>query len=363
MQMYKILIFVSGLSPAIISETLYALQQGSAPWAPDKIIIYTTTSGKQKIIDQLINSGVFASLCVELKLTIDLLPEDIKIVTVGANYLNDIRNNQENTYFADFISSQLFELCKNLDNQLYVSLAGGRKTMGYYLGYALSLFGRQQDKLMHVLVNEPFDSIPDFFYPSQSPATYFLANGQVINSATAVIDLAEIPFVRMRYTVPEALLSGKISFSQAVSFLQAKLSRHDFNLVIDLDSNLVYCSDVVIKLTASQIGIYAFLAQIKQQSESYCSINKFADDYQHIIELVRKASKGVLTGRVEQLKLSLQGTDFANKIYEYISKINNIFRESLGSDASYYMIDAIRSGHGNSKIYGVKPAPQNITIL
>jgi CRISPR-associated protein (TIGR02584 family) len=35
-----------------------------------------------------------------------------------------------------------------------MSIAGGRKTMGFYAGYALSLYGRAQDRMSHVLVEE-----------------------------------------------------------------------------------------------------------------------------------------------------------------------------------------------------------------
>jgi CRISPR-associated protein (TIGR02584 family) len=48
---------------------------------------------------------------------------------------------------------------------LHVSIAGGRKSMGFFAGYAFSLFGRTQDRLSHVLVNDPFESFPDFYFP------------------------------------------------------------------------------------------------------------------------------------------------------------------------------------------------------
>ena len=38
--------------------------------------------------------------------------------------------------------------------------------MGFYLGYALSLYSRAQDRLSHVLVNSPFESHSEFFYPT-----------------------------------------------------------------------------------------------------------------------------------------------------------------------------------------------------
>ena len=52
---------------------------------------------------------------------------------------------------------------------LHVSIAGGRKTMGFYVGYALSLFARDQDRLSHVLVPPSLESRQDFFYPPPPP--------------------------------------------------------------------------------------------------------------------------------------------------------------------------------------------------
>jgi CRISPR-associated protein (TIGR02584 family) len=57
------------------------------------------------------------------------------------------------------------ELTADPDCAIHASIAGGRKTMGFYLGYALSLFGRPQDRLSHVLVSSPFESNQNFFYP------------------------------------------------------------------------------------------------------------------------------------------------------------------------------------------------------
>lgn len=49
------------------------------------------------------------------------------------------------------------------------NLAGGRKSMGFYIGYALSLFGRGQDRMSHILVEEAFETHPEFFYPPKKP--------------------------------------------------------------------------------------------------------------------------------------------------------------------------------------------------
>ncbi len=45
--MPKILLAVSGMSPQIITETLYALHQEQA-WLPDEVHLITTLQGKLK---------------------------------------------------------------------------------------------------------------------------------------------------------------------------------------------------------------------------------------------------------------------------------------------------------------------------
>lgn len=47
--------------------------------------------------------------------------------------------------------------------------------MGYYLGYALSLYGRAQDRLSHVLVTERYESLRDFFIPHRTAGSFMTA--------------------------------------------------------------------------------------------------------------------------------------------------------------------------------------------
>ena len=44
--------------------------------------------------------------------------------------------------------------------------SGGRKTMTFTIGYAMSLFGRAQDSLSHVLVSGGYENIPGFWFPT-----------------------------------------------------------------------------------------------------------------------------------------------------------------------------------------------------
>ncbi len=69
---YKnILITVTGMSPAIITETVYSLARESPIMIPDKIIAITTTSGKACIVKELFESNVWSQMLKDLKVPKD----------------------------------------------------------------------------------------------------------------------------------------------------------------------------------------------------------------------------------------------------------------------------------------------------
>ncbi len=86
--------------------------------------------------------------------------------------------------------------------------------MGFYISYALSLFGRRQDRMSHILVEEAFETHPEFFYPPKK--LHFLNTRPygMADASKAQVMLAEIPFVRMRKRCEDW------TFSQAVSRLR-----------------------------------------------------------------------------------------------------------------------------------------------
>ena len=53
----EILIYVAGITPQIITETLYALHHKNPPIHPDEIFIITTITGKAKIEKSLLSEG------------------------------------------------------------------------------------------------------------------------------------------------------------------------------------------------------------------------------------------------------------------------------------------------------------------
>ena len=167
----RVLLAVAGLSPQILTETLYALAVVAEPaFIPTEIQILTTVEGAERARLSLLSEdpGWFARLCRDYQLPpITFGTAQIQIITdADGRALDDIRSIEDNACVADRLIDTVRALSADPDCALHVSLAGGRKTMGYYAGYALSLFGRAQDRLSHVLVAAPFEQSWNFFYPT-----------------------------------------------------------------------------------------------------------------------------------------------------------------------------------------------------
>ena len=213
----RVLAMAVGLTPQVVTETVYALAvRREPPWVPTELLLLTTAEGAMRARLMLLDPqiGQFHRLCAEHGLTgrIRFGADDIVAIAGDDGPLHDIRTPADNALAADAITAAVRRLCVDPEAAVHVSIAGGRKSMGYYIGYALSLFGREQDRLSHVLVNEPFENIPDFFFPPAQPRVVFGAGNRPASSADAVVQLAEIPFVRLRSGLPAELLSGAASF-------------------------------------------------------------------------------------------------------------------------------------------------------
>lgn len=229
---FEIVLFaVTGMSPAIITETVWALAHETPPVIPDRVVVVTTAAGRAAIQRELFDAGIWDQLRAALvaavradsrsfvaKLRFGTTADDIRVFTCpdarGRSVeLDDIRTPADNEAAADFLLDQLRPFTENPDIRLVCSLAGGRKTMGALLYACLSLIGRETDRLTHVLVNEPFDDPrlqPRFYFPSTPPTEHRLPQignqkSQITSSRSARIELADVPFVPLRNLFPREL--------------------------------------------------------------------------------------------------------------------------------------------------------------
>jgi CRISPR-associated protein (TIGR02584 family) len=261
----RILLAATGLSPQVLTETLYALCVDRQPaWVPDEIHLITSREGAERARLALLDpvDGQFHAFCNDYRLTgqIAFPPEYIHLIHDSDDRaLSDIRTPQDNAHAADSIHSLVRQLTAQPDTELHVSIAGGRKTMGFYLGYCLSLAARPQDTLSHVLVSEPFESLPDFYYPPATPRLLHTRDGRPIHTADARVMLADIPFVRLRALLPAAALAPDLSFSQAVEATQAHLERPHVRL--NLAFRQLHCGRSAVSLPPQLFAWYLWLAE------------------------------------------------------------------------------------------------------
>lgn len=260
----RALLAVTGLSPQVVTETLYALAvQSATPFIPTEIHLLTTAEGRQRAELALLSEepGWFHRLLADYGLPpIRFTAQQIHTIEgADGGALEDIRTPEDNERLADQITEMVRELTSDEECALHASIAGGRKTMGFYLGYALSLFGRPQDRLSHVLVNEPFESSWDFFYPTPYSRVITTRDNKLADTREAVVELAEIPFVRLRHGLDTYLKTGAARFSETVAAAQRALQPPE--LVIDREGQCVQAAGQRIILPPKELALLSLFAQ------------------------------------------------------------------------------------------------------
>ncbi len=260
----RVLLAVSGLTPQIVTETIYALAADEhAPFVPTEVHLITSAEGARRAELSLLSDdlGWFHKLCADYHLPgvrFDRSHIHVMRDTHGQP-MNDIRSPADNQAAADFITAQVRAITADPACALHASIAGGRKTMGFYLGYALSLYGRPQDRLSHVLVSEPFESSYDFFYPTPYSRVLQTRDGQLADTAMAQVTLADIPFVSLRHGLPTALLAGQASFNDTVAAARAALA--PAQLVLDLAHQRILAAGREVVLPPAELALLAVFAR------------------------------------------------------------------------------------------------------
>lgn len=326
----KILLSVTGMSPAVVTETLYALVTEKG-FIPDEIQVITTLQGRNQVLKTL--CGIEGGR-KEKKGALEEFIEDygkqygieqiyfdegcIHIIEdENGEQLADIRSPQENNLAADKIVSLVGKLCSDENNQLHVSIAGGRKTMGFFMGYALSLYGREQDSLSHVLVSADFENLPSFYYPK--PYSHKILNdrtGQEFDAKDANVMLAEIPWVRLGLGLSDELLGGKISYSDSVAKAQQLQAKPRICFLSPMEDQKVQFGNVSIKLSPKEYSLLISLVLAKKADKNFSPNEVCFAQYCEIY--------AILKGDADSLNARLRLLDEV----EQLGEISKIFSES-----------------------------------
>ena len=330
------------MSPAVLTETVWALAHEKPPVIPDRVIVVTTAAGRDCLERDLFTPNPsFGGRTVWQALRRAILPrapnpkseirnqrseirnqkspippltlEPIRVIvapdpaTGRTRELGDLRTPADNDAAADFLLEQVRAIVENPDTRLIASLAGGRKTMGALLYACLTLVGRETDRLTHVLVNEPFDTLRGFWFPGQPGGP--IAKSEIRNQkseisfdpTTAVVDLADVPFVPLRNLFQRELGRPAGRFGVLVESCREQVRRaagEGIRLVVEQSRCEIEVNGTRVKLAPREHLVLLFLVSRAKRGEP--AIGAYAEAVDPLEEFR------------EQLRASAPPNDFAD---------------------------------------------------
>lgn len=358
----KILLAVSGLSPQIVTETLFSLATRSEnPWIPDEIHLLSTKEGCDRAKNELLHESrdMFGQFCREYLPAGHQIKFDehcLHAFERDGVALSDIRDLEDSVLVADTIAAKVWELTSDENNEIHASIAGGRKSMGFLLGYSMSLYGRPQDRVSHVLVNEGFEGSTDFYFPPKKSVIIHDKNNKPLDTADAVVSLAMIPILHLRRKLPKKLVKNPVSFAKLVDTMN--LSLIEPSIEIDETSRTLKCHGIEIALSSLEFSFYLFVLKETKENGGFdfndIPFNTFLRlKDPSLIDGAGVSNQGTKIIRSNQSEINATVEELGRQFLEKDKKINQFFHDRkkdindklidiLGSVGSQYAIETIR---------------------
>ncbi|MBW2311692.1 MAG: TIGR02584 family CRISPR-associated protein, partial [Deltaproteobacteria bacterium] len=304
--MKHILLAVTGLSPQVITETLFALHQNGQ--RVDAIHVITTRDGKEMIYAHLLSgkSGHYCRYLEEYgveRSSIDFGPQNIHAVSDEHGVeIPDITTEYDNERLLKKCLELTFRFTAQKDTAVFFSVAGGRKTTSSCLTLAAQMYGRPQDRLYHVLVSPEFESNRDFYYPPKKSRTIELRakDGQPFFKETryAQVNLIPIPFVSIRERLSADLLKEP---TDPATLMLSLIKEEEYRLIVNLLTGKIIYKTLEMDLMPSRLALYTFFALQKKNcqkevetcgscTECFLDIQSIYKKQDEITDLYRKIS-------------------------------------------------------------------------
>jgi len=379
--MKNILLISSGLSPQVITETLCFYAKEKTPIYFKEIHVVTGSIGKGIIMDNLLGGAKYYDQFLTDynidKKSIKFSEKTIHVLKDSqGNLLEDILTVNQNKAAINQIFDIVNSLTKDQDVRLITSVAGGRKTMSVIVGQAMQFFAREQDMLIHVVVDDNLIR-NDFYYPTPYKKIVDI-KGNKVDYSKVKLHLDELPFIRLRSIVgPLITENDNSSLLDLVSEAQSQISAliKPPSISIDLKEKTLSINDYSILLPPKNLAFYSVM--LKLQLDDYKEGNQetgFIDIYQMIeidflesfLELYTSCygSNNIYVIK-EREKINNESNRRASYDIEWLkqtrSKINRILKKSLPPNIYHFCeISSIRD-YGNTK-YGVLNSKKYISI-
>jgi len=353
----NVFLFVSGRTPQIITETLFFfLAQHRPAILPHEIHVLTTTEGHALIQNQLLlpQTGKFYHFCRAYGLDprmIRFCEQTVQVLRDERGVpLADIRTNADNRAAADQIVAAVRTLTSDPHTRLVASMAGGRKTMGLYLGFALQFYGRPQDRLTHVLINPPeLENDPWFFYPPAKRGSSSTLRMSTANR-TATVTVAEVPLILLGHKLPVLRDRADLSYALLVTQSQQEvdLLAAPLPLMIDRMGRQLRVGKSLIPLSGLEFAFYCLVARKRQQAScssdcpgcATCTVRAadFLDSGMISILEGIATETGIRDPRLQQLHWWAAESGGKERFSQTCTRIKQKIRSVLGETSGPYTI-------------------------
>lgn len=384
-----ILLCVTGMTPQIITETLYALSQQRGERVAEVRVI-TTLGGRDKLLKSLLDceNGKFFAFCRDYGINPDTIKFDETTITLlrmpDGRTLKDIRSIEENEFAADQICEIVRELAKDENTRIHASAAGGRKTMSIYLTTAMQLFGRAQDRLSHVLISEDFETHPEFFYKPPQPRELEIrdrqGNVRRVSTAEAQIHLADIPFIRLSGLRSDWLRDGKHSYGELVKSAQRDLDLSEslHELKLEMKARRISVAICQARLPPKEFFIYSLFAHLRKEKlgrlgNGFVELDEITRD--HLDAVFRRFHVISTDGRVRGIEEAdlVSNHEFLGTLLKQMEKDYPALQENLRQTRAKinrklagkglparYLIESV--GEYSETRYGLPASPDHINF-
>ncbi|MFQ5851042.1 MAG: CRISPR-associated ring nuclease Csm6 [Candidatus Binatia bacterium] len=370
----NIFLFVGGLTPQIITETLFFYLVKHRPAIhPSEVHVLTTSEGKHLLLDQLLDpqSGRFYRFCHEYCVntrSLTFSPETVEVPRdQKGRPLSDIRTDTDNRAAADQVVAKVRALTRDPQIRLYASLAGGRKTMGLYLGFALQFYGRPHDRLIHVLISPAdLEGNEEFFYPPRNPRASILTASGRVRAGEISVAVAEAPFILLGHKLPVLQGHSDLSYGDLVA-----RSQHDMDLLssprplrIDPASRSLRVGDITVRLSGLELAVYLFVARKKKAASclstcpgcSACGLQTAdfiqPETIQELEDIAEGA--GLRDRRLQQLSWWFKEEEEGKKRFlQVCARLKRKIHSVLGDGSMPYLITPLRAGRGRLARYTI----------
>jgi len=273
-QKQTVLLSLVGTAPAVLSETVWALATQDEPVVPERVIAMTTSTGAEKIKEKLFEDGHWKQMLQDLegrgvpvggKLRFGPIADSIRVFpdATRSRELDDIRSAEDNEAVAEFFMETIRTFVENDSIRLIVSIAGGRKTTSALLYSVMSLLGRAEDQIQHILVDDHWTFQPDFMYPGCQGVFLDRDTGNSLSSSDAELQVVDVPFVPLRYLFERDIQRSAGSFVELIYQVRARTINVTNDLAVQLltDSGEFNVSGQVVNLSPNEFLLYLYFAR------------------------------------------------------------------------------------------------------